>query len=272
MAEMDRMAGKTKSDVRTVLLNLVNKQSMPEFDYAGTKFTFDTVFYFQSAFFSNACNCGVALERLEFINSSGNVIEHVFESMVDCITKGECPHVIGVPKRDIQRATLYAMHIVAAVGCIAESEAALDKKPFAHYRGEYTLLGIGTFEIAMLRQGIDNLIVNRESVRTQSLINVSKELDLTVSQSEYMEFDRRDLISYCIEKKYHALLSDIVQQYKRKIVQSEFRYGMFDMDIALQTALHQKSTELVDIIVNEPHREKTGFLPRRKQRRRSASR
>ena len=35
---------------------------------------------------------------------------------------------------------------------------------------------------------------------------------------------------------------------------------------------HLEYREALNPVVNEPHREKTGFLPRRKQRRRSASR
>ena len=250
MADKNKMTDKNKCDVRAVLINLITKQSMPGFDYNRTTFTFNTVFH-QSPFSCCACNCGIALERMEFIDDSGNIIDDVFERMVDCIANGECPHVKGMPKKYIAKAKLYALHVVAAVGCIEESERSLSKEPHAHYRGYGRLLNLGTFEIAMLRQGVDSTIVNRRYNIARALTHVSKELELSVSNSECVELDQTDLVSYCIKRQYFAFLGEFIKVEKGALIRHKFEYGSWDIDRALQTAFHHNSTELVDIIVND---------------------
>ena len=255
-AGKNKMADKNKCRVRTVLLNLINKQSMPGFNYDKTKFSFQTVFY-QSTFSCCACKCGIAMETLEFINNSGNVFEHVFDSMVDNISRGKCPHVDGVPEEYISEAKLLAIRIVAAVGCIPEAEEALNKKRIGGGNSTQMSHSVNSmqnlYELALLHalQGKNHPVL-KIGDSEELLTHVSKWLDLTVSHSECLEVDQSDIISLCIHNKYFSLLSNIIKRRKRNVFIDK-KYGVFDLSISLilHKAFRYNSAEAVDMIVND---------------------
>ena len=139
------------------------------------------------------------MEMLEFIDNSGKVVEHVFESIVDCINSCQCPHVVGAPKQYVGEAKICALRVAAVVGFIPECEETCNTSDENGYIWDGTMLS--TFEIALLRRGEDSPVVKRGdlNLRTQLLKHVSKwKEDLTASQSEYLELDQANIFSFSI--------------------------------------------------------------------------
>ena len=130
------------------------------FDYNKTTFTFVTIFH-RPPFSYCTCKCGIALENLEFIDESGGINEDVLERVVDCITKGECRHVKNVPREYVGETVLYALYIVATFGSFEESEKSFNKESEDHFSRYGSLLHMGTYEIAMLRQGLLSPVLHR---------------------------------------------------------------------------------------------------------------
>lgn len=103
-------------DIKTVFRNLVTNRYMTDFDYAGTEFSFQTVFYVESRFSYCICSCGFEHEYLDYISESGDIDEEVYQKVVQSIIDGKCPHVDQVPKEYVRETKIFGIHIAAAVG------------------------------------------------------------------------------------------------------------------------------------------------------------
>ena len=62
------------------------------------------------------CNCGIQHDYLDYIGESEEVNEEIFDRVVECIIKGQCPHVDEVDSKYVDEARLSALHVMAAAG------------------------------------------------------------------------------------------------------------------------------------------------------------
>ena len=105
-------------ETSAVLRNLIIGEDMPSFDYLKEEFAFRTVFY-RGAFSYCICQCGIQHEYLEYIDDAGKIDENIFNHVVACIDKGQCPHVINADSTFVTEARLSPLHVIAASGTSA---------------------------------------------------------------------------------------------------------------------------------------------------------
>ena len=105
-------------ETSTVLGNLIIGEDMPSFDYLNEEFAFRTVFY-RGPFSYCICQCGIQHENLEYIDDAGKIDENIFNHVVTCIDKGQCPHVINADSTYVTEARLSPLHVIAASGTSA---------------------------------------------------------------------------------------------------------------------------------------------------------
>ena len=138
-------------DISRVFRNLVTNQYMPDFDYAGSAFSFKTVFGVQAAFSYCICECGFKLEYLDFITQSGEIDERKYESVLQCMIDGRCPHVSQVSTEFVKESRIYAIHIAVAVGTSNAFVDGLSRLPI-RYGALYRL---DPYEVALLKNSKD---------------------------------------------------------------------------------------------------------------------
>ena len=95
---------------------------MPNFDYLKTIFSFLTVFR-MTKFSYCICRCGYEHEHFEYISSSGEINEAMFEKVLRCILDGKCPHTDRMPEEYIKETGVSGLHVAAAVGTTDATEA-----------------------------------------------------------------------------------------------------------------------------------------------------
>ena len=88
---------------------------MIDVDYSKQKFSFRTVFH-KTAYSYCCCSCGFEHEFLDYISDTGEILEEIYEKIVQCIINGECPHAVYAAKEDITETRVYGIHIAAAAG------------------------------------------------------------------------------------------------------------------------------------------------------------
>lgn len=153
-------------DRKTVLRNLVTNRYMSDFDYTGTEFSFQTVFYVESRFSYCICACGFEHEYLDYISESGDIDEEVYKKVEHSILNGKCPHVDQVPKEYVRETKIFGIHIAAAVGTEKAFTDSLYQLPDRYGN----LFYLDTYMIAMMKRHRDDVIMSimRKRYRTDS--------------------------------------------------------------------------------------------------------
>ena len=150
-------------DIPTVFRDLVTNKHMPEFDYAGTSFTFQTVFGFQTTFSYCICECGFQHEYLDYIQQPGGIDEEKYEAVLQCILDGKCPHVSEVPNEFLRETSIYAIHIAVAVGTVDALVDNLQRLPIRYG----ALYHLDPYAVALLKNNndMDTMSAVRECFR-----------------------------------------------------------------------------------------------------------
>ena len=147
-------------EVKKVLRNLVTNQFMDDFDYAGTEFSFKTVFHFGTLFSYCMCTCAFEHEFVDYISDTGAIDEEKYEKIEACIIDGKCPHVHQVPEKFVKDTSIYGIHIASAVGTI---DALVKSLPFLRSRNMYTcgqLYHMDPFYLALLKNNKDKRVMS----------------------------------------------------------------------------------------------------------------
>ena len=91
-----------RNNVEKVFRNLVTNNYMPDFDYVGTKFAFQTVFH-KDLYSYCLCRCGYEHEHFDYISSTSEEINKAkFDDVLTCILDGKCPHTSQVPSEYVK--------------------------------------------------------------------------------------------------------------------------------------------------------------------------
>ena len=108
-----------------LLRTLVINENLPRFDYTAHRFSFKTVFKRESYAYC-CCNCAFEHEYMLYISDKGQIIEEIFDRVVQNISLGECSHVKDVSEEFVAETSVGAIHIGVARGHKAAAEGHLD--------------------------------------------------------------------------------------------------------------------------------------------------
>lgn len=141
-------------DTSTILRNLVTGQFMEDFDYAHTRFYFQTLFH-KSPYSYICCPCSYEHEYFTYITDENTVDEEIYAKVLNNILNAKCAHVLGQPADYISETNVYAVQIAAVVG----TEQAIEENMKAYLK----IRGGGIFklracEIATLRKKYQDLV------------------------------------------------------------------------------------------------------------------
>lgn len=133
-------------EVKSIFRNLATNQFLPELDYIDFKFSFQTVFY-KSLYSHCCCPCAFQHEYIEYVSNTGMVNEEIFETVLNNIVNGKCPHVDDANEVHVRETSIYAIHIAAAVGTEEAIKILLDN--YQIRRGE--ILRLSPYRSAVLK-------------------------------------------------------------------------------------------------------------------------
>ena len=102
-------------DIKKIFHNLVSNCYMPEFDYMGHEFSFETINY-TTAYSYCQCACAFEHEYCDYLSPSGIVNDEVYERVVQSVVNGQCPHVTEENEEYVRETGIYGIHLAAAVG------------------------------------------------------------------------------------------------------------------------------------------------------------
>ena len=191
---------------------------MPDFDYAGTEFSFKTVFYLDTVFSYRICLCGFEHEYLDYISDSRTIEKEKFERVMKCITDGECPHVSKVPETYVKETKIYGIHIAVAVGTIEALADSLRRQPIRYG----SLYQLGCYELALLKNCEDDATMSivRQCFREEEeyilpgvgiVIRSDDNPDLVTLQEE-------DVLDYLAKKSVQVLEPYLTNSYDSEAV------------------------------------------------------
>ena len=161
-------------EVRTTFRKLVTSQFMPDFDYR-KRFSFQTLFYI-SDYSYRCCPCGFKHELLDYIAENGEINENMYETIIQSIIDGKCPHVSDeIPEYQKIESSVPAVSIAIAVETgeveqkVADAEAHTndDDDPMNVYRWQsnvditnrkYGLFNIQLHDIALMKKKFNRVI------------------------------------------------------------------------------------------------------------------
>ena len=102
-------------DTKKIFHNLVSNSYMPEFDYMGHEFTFETVNY-TTSFSHCLCACAFEHEYFDYLSTSGAINNEVYDRVVQSIVNGRCPHVTDENDKYARETGIYGIHLAAVLG------------------------------------------------------------------------------------------------------------------------------------------------------------
>ena len=239
-------------EIKDVFRNLVTNQYMDSFDYAGTEFSFKTVFHLDTLFSYCMCTCAFEHEFVDYITETGTIDEAKYEKIVKCIIDGECPHVCQVPEYSVKETAIYGIHIACAVGTIPAIQHNLDRAscetgklyhtiPFsltllkAHQNDEVMALLRDTY--VKIRTGINFLIaaktngnetsINFESEDFFDLLAVRSQfgiLEYFVLKGLYVYYERggETLFRLAVQYNLKHTHTDFIYRIKQRALSNEF--------------------------------------------------
>ena len=117
-------------NTREIFRKLVTNQYMPDFDYYGHPFQFNTVSKITPYEYC-CCPCAYEHEFVDYISCSGEINEEMCAKIVESITNGHCPHVEHVSEHYIRLTRVYGIHIALAVGTLEALTSRQDYSIFA---------------------------------------------------------------------------------------------------------------------------------------------
>ena len=199
-------------EVSKVFRNLVTNTFMPEFDYAGYKFSFKTVFHI-SDFDYCLCTCGYEHEYLEYISNSGKIDEILFEKIEQCISEGKCPHVDQVPQTFTKEAGIYGVNIAAAVG--TWDAFANQSNQISHYGRIYgkksSLFSLGPYETAIYKNSSFAMMPFMQDFTAKKFPVTHLSAQLTSENPQRIDFEYMTNLAICIRLENRDLLETCLQ-------------------------------------------------------------
>ena len=247
-----------------MLRNLIIGKYMPKFDYLKTKFTFRTVFY-RDSFSYCICDCGIHHEYLDYIDDSGDIDEGIFNRVVACIDKGQCPHVSNVDSKFVTNAQLSPLHVIAASGsstCVENKRKFQNftlggyMRTFAAFNGRLQSIGrldrcrslkhcegcilfLTPFDITVLKNRKHVPVFGRRFYVDLPILTVA--WIPTEDQGMCVQFDADQFQKMCMQNQNYNLLNYIMDN---MYMSCEY------VDQVLQTAFQLNNVKVIESIVN----------------------
>ena len=224
-------------DAATIFRNLVTNKFMPEFDYARTRFSFQTVYY-KSAVSYCCCPCGFEHEYCQYITDTGALDEDIYKKIVVNIIEGKCPHVDKRPVEYLRETSVNAILIACVVGTERVLKDHFDKLASTRTCGIFRL---GVYEITTMKNKYHNLeLCCNVHPKTSGICRgirllCAKCLDNGV---QTVRFDVMSILEYFIQERntmmFKSVLNpDIVHAHIDKAFRLIFRYQLTEMRDAL---------------------------------------
>ena len=217
-------------DVRTTFRKLVTSQFMPDFDYR-TRFSFQTLFYI-SNYSYRCCPCGFKHEFLDYIAENGEINENMYETIIQSIIDGKCPHVLDeLPEYQKIESSVPAVSIAIAVETgdveqkVADAEALTDDNddPMNVYRWQsnvdmtyrkYGLFNIQLHDIALMKKKFNRVIFHCQNyIQYNGTLRSLKgylSLRATFSNSTVV-FKTLKFMEAIVQTNNKALLADVLE-------------------------------------------------------------
>ena len=234
-------------DVTKTFRQLVTNQYMPYFDYNNTEFTFQTV-YHQAAHSYCFCPCGFEHEYLDYIADSGEINEEIYEKVLQCIIDGKCPHVDNVAENYVHGASVYGVHIAAAVGTNKALTSPLDR--IALTEKTSGLLTLNPYQIALIKNPAVASKINQNefSLSERMTIVHANRLSNKRTSKIKIQLEEQTGVEYCARKRVTSSSELYIQTTVSdkdfiNTLQVAFKYELVDLQELLKRKWNRMHVE-----------------------------
>ena len=191
-------------NTREIFRKLVTNQYMPDFDYYGFQFQFNTVSKITPYEYC-CCTCAYEHEFVDYISCSGEINEEMCTKIVESITNEQCPHVEHVSAQYISLTRVYGIHIALAAGTVKALTSRQDYHIFAggSFCGGYPFV-VEPFMMPLLKEN--------SSLASKTLPFTRKQFPSQYAcpsrhDSNQIVFDGLGILEICIRKQNIQLLN-----------------------------------------------------------------